>query len=45
MLTELATYCVGTGLQNTLLKEVTERRGRRQRHLLDDLKGKRDTGN
>jgi hypothetical protein len=47
--TGLVTFCVGTAFYNGLLKEkikggteVTGRRGRRRRKLLDDLKKKRE---
>ena len=46
--TGLVTFCVETAFYNVLLKErykggieVTERRGRRRRKLLDDLKERR----
>ena len=46
--TGLVTFCVETAFYNKLLKErykgginVTERRGRRRRKLLDDLKERR----
>jgi len=47
-LTGFVTFCVGTAFYNGLLKErkgggleVTGRRGRRRRNLLDDLKERR----
>ena len=45
MLTGLATFCVETAFYSGLLKEggieVTGRRGRRRRRLLDDLEERR----